>query len=128
VPYGTYELVELTVAEGYDTVYIFGGGGEPSILEPGEPYLFTIDNTTYSQAGVIDLTLYNIDQIVPFAPGSDADGDLLTNYWEDVYGSDPGDADTDGDGYSDGEEVAAGTDPLDPDTPEPTEDNISIGT
>lgn len=44
---------------------------------------------------------------------ADADGDGLRDFWEFVYGSDPGRADTDGDGTCDGDEVIRGSDPAD---------------
>ena len=45
-------------------------------------------------------------------PGTDTDGDGLTDAEELALGSDPLDADSDGDGVDDSTEVAAGTDPL----------------
>lgn len=44
----------------------------------------------------------------------DSDQDGLTNDEEQLYGTDPQNADTDGDGYSDGAEVRSGYDPLKP--------------
>lgn len=43
----------------------------------------------------------------------DPDGDGLSNFAEQVEGTDPNNPDSDGDGVNDGQEVAAGTDPLD---------------
>lgn len=48
---------------------------------------------------------------------SDADGDTLEAYVEDIYGTDPANADTDGDGIADNVELFIyGTDPLKADT------------
>lgn len=44
----------------------------------------------------------------------DTDQDGLTNEEEQLYGTDPQNADTDGDGYSDGAEIRSGYDPLKP--------------
>ncbi|MGI6460600.1 MAG: dockerin type I domain-containing protein [Candidatus Hydrogenedentales bacterium] len=44
----------------------------------------------------------------------DSDGDGLTNFEEEYYGTDPNSPDTDGDGMPDGWEVQYGLDPLDP--------------
>jgi len=46
-------------------------------------------------------------------PGTDSDGDGLTDLEEAELGTDPDVADSDGDGYSDGDEIEAGTDPGD---------------
>lgn len=44
----------------------------------------------------------------------DSDGDTLTDFMEQMYGTDVNQVDTDGDGYSDGEEVENGYNPLGP--------------
>lgn len=44
----------------------------------------------------------------------DTDEDGLSDFWEEIYETDPENPDTDGDGYSDGDEVANGFDPLGP--------------
>lgn len=44
----------------------------------------------------------------------DTDADGLSDYIENIYGTDPNNPDTDGDGYKDGEEVESGFDPLVP--------------
>lgn len=43
---------------------------------------------------------------------SDSDRDGLSNWEEQIYGTDPNKADTDGDGYLDGEEILSRHDPL----------------
>lgn len=58
------------------------------------------------------------------APGTDTDGDGLTNARERMLGTDPGDADTDHDGVRDSAELNLGTDPLDADS---DEDGIADG-
>src|SRR5207244_10126943 len=48
------------------------------------------------------------------ATSADSDGDVLSDIYEVMLGTDPFNPDTDGDGFSDGVEVASGSDPLDP--------------
>ena len=56
-------------------------------------------------------------EVIEGDPGTDSDGDGLTDAQEVFYGSDPDEADTDGDGINDFRElVDFGTDPLNPDT------------
>lgn len=54
------------------------------------------------------------------AEGADGDGDGLPDWWERLYGTDPGAADAggdpDGDGLPSGDEYRRGTDPLDADS------------
>ena len=49
-------------------------------------------------------------------PGTDADGDGVTDVAEFLAGTDPSLTDTDGDGISDSDEISRGTDPLNADT------------
>jgi parallel beta-helix repeat protein len=57
--------------------------------------------------------------------GVDSDSDGLTDYDEEnVYGTNPDEADTDGDDVNDGDEIALGTDPLEPGKPKKSEDSI----
>lgn len=56
---------------------------------------------------------------------SDADGDGLTDYYEESLGTDGASADSDGDGLDDSYEDARGTDPLNPDS---DDDEIADGT
>jgi len=44
----------------------------------------------------------------------DSDEDMLSDYWEPIFGTDPEKFDTDSDGYSDGIEYLLFTDPLNP--------------
>ena len=43
---------------------------------------------------------------------TDSDHDGLSDYWENVFGTNPNNPDTDGDGYKDGQEVDWGYNPL----------------
>ncbi len=56
-------------------------------------------------------------EIIEGDPGTETDGDSLTNAQEEFYGTEPEEADTDGEGINDYNElVEYGTDPLNPDT------------
>ncbi len=80
-------------------------GDTPYLL----PIKFLTDGTTMKVK-----TPWAIDGAPTFP---DADGDGLSDAWEEDHGTDPTAADTDGDGLGDGVEVYEyGTDPADPDT------------
>lgn len=55
-----------------------------------------------------------LDASNPLDALKDYENDELSNYEEFLYGTDPSDPDTDGDGDEDGAEVLQGTDPLNP--------------
>lgn len=59
----------------------------------------------------------------------DPDADFLVNYEEYNLGTDPLNRDTDGDGYGDGDEVMKGYDPLDPENypPAPPSPSVRLG-
>ncbi len=98
--------------------WIFSYDGEEIILygmnstfkfEVTGIYLVALEVTDPSNNLAIDMiwiTIYSLD----------SDNDGLTDYDEEnIYETEPNEADTDGDGIDDGEEVASGTDPLKPD-------------
>ena len=73
----------------------------------GDDYFYYVvaDSTGKSATGVI---IVKIDDNT-----ADTDGDGLSNFIEQVEGTNPNSADTDSDGVSDGDELAFGSDPVD---------------
>ncbi len=78
---------------------IVGDGYDPTLIITGQP----IPNGTI---------LNDFDPLIAGDPGTDTDGDNLTNIEEQTLGTDPIDWDTDDDDIADGWEVAHGLDPL----------------
>ena len=132
--YGTF--LGGSDGEGLDSFTEFGPDGSLFLLGRTKSADFPVTpgayDTQYADSG--DLFIAKLD---PSAGLGDSDGDGMPDWWENLYGLDPGvndaagdldgdgltnldeynrntdpdNPDSDGDGYSDGDEVAAGKDP-----------------
>ncbi len=91
----------------------------PPVLAQGQHLLTAIERA----AGVESLPSAPVSFTIE-APGTDTDGDGLTNARERMLGTDPGDVDTDHDGVRDSAELNLGTNPLDADS---DDDGIADG-
>lgn len=81
-----------------------------TIRVAGALFLLVLLSTHVGCRGTFSSTAYGTDDV-------DTDEDGLTDYEEEMLGTDPNKSDTDDDGLQDGEEVNEyGTDPLDEDT------------
>jgi hypothetical protein len=113
LPFGYYTINDPGFGAGFDDLVIagaedFGGGW------------FGLPVSADGDAPVVDVFRL-APAVTPgtAAPGTDSDGDGLSDEEEDALGTDPFVADTDGDGRADGDEVGERqyqTDPLNPDT------------
>jgi len=91
-------------------------------LAPFEGNIGTIGSSIYiDECGFmyivgsnVDLNIGRIEDAFILKLGKDTDNDGITDFYEELYGTDPTKIDTDGDGFSDGIEVIQGTNPLDP--------------
>ncbi|MFW6148000.1 MAG: fibronectin type III domain-containing protein [Thermodesulfobacteriota bacterium] len=115
---------------GYKVYYKRSSSGPPydgtearegeSPIDVGEVTQVTLHDLTENVVYFIALTAYDTEgresgysQEVSTGDDDDPDGDGLNNTEENIYGTDPNNADTDQDGLPDGWEVAYGLDPLD---------------
>ena len=103
-------------------VSLFHPGGTPYQLlasfdlPPGsQVQVFGYTDVVNTNCPGLGIEVISLDLLgVPAAPSPDANGNLLADSWESLFGIHDPFGDADGDGYSNLEEMLAGTDPTDP--------------
>jgi PKD repeat protein len=98
---GTFAGVNIPVDSRYLAQYL-----DPISLKTGSTY-FSSDIESGFAPDVPKAFTFNVE-------GADADSDGLTDFHEDILGTNPNNNDTDGDGLLDRAELEIGKDPLDP--------------
>ncbi len=106
-----YDIFKKMPGEEIQNLYSISGTETQLMVTTPKSSEFYISAVFSRESGVKEKSVLHYGSLGTYAPGKDDDEDSISDYWEDVIGTDKNNPDSDGDGVGDLEEILGGTDP-----------------